>query len=263
MNILLVHGNGGANSRFRLLFDLHRQRSDGQTQLYLPLLPGFEGRPLPGADEAQDRWTPFLTALGKAVSVRPQEPWTLYGHGIGGSLLLEWMARDWRPGPGPAFQPEQVILHAPIGASLRDRFFPKVMKAKVMRSFVHWLIYQRWLRWRWKRKLFLHPDRIPADLLDQFFNDYRRCEAFPLFFDLITPDWYAQTKAQLQGKNFQFVWGERERVVASKYLDYWKRDFPNSQFDVIPGWDHFPMLEQPEDFYEYLLGAVQCRSTNK
>ena len=52
----------------------------------------------------------------------------------------------------------------------------------------------------WEKKLFLFPDRIPAHLRKQFFEDYRRCAAFTTFFDLITPQWYEVVQQQLKNR---------------------------------------------------------------
>ena len=232
MNLLLLHGNGGANSRFRLVAELHLERGDRSKTLHLPLLPGFEGRPL--VRDKKDEWRPFLEALAHVVSKEAEQEWVFYGHGIGGSILLEWAARNWQYAP-EGFQPKQIVLHAPIGASLEHRFFPKLMKPKPVRKLIHWMIYQPWLRKRWKKKLFLHPERIPRDLIVRFFVDYKNCEAFPLFFDLITPSWYRKVQSKLKDQKFYFLWGEKERVVASQYLDYWRRDFPKSDFEIVPG----------------------------
>jgi pimeloyl-ACP methyl ester carboxylesterase len=52
------------------------------------------------------------------------------------------------------------------------------------------------------------------------------------------------------------MWGDKERVVASKYLDLWKADFPNSEFHLVKDWDHFPMLEQVDSFYEEMVQLI-------
>lgn len=227
-------------------------------EVVIPQLPGFAGRPLP-ADAPY--WDQFMLALGKTVAHAPEANWVLYGHGIGGSLLLEWAARNYALPDGTHLQPEQVILHAPIGASLEHRFFPKLMKPAFIRHFMHWLIYQPAMQSIWEQRLFLYPDQIPADLRRQFFADYRTCAAFPVFFDLITPTWYRQTQQQLQNGTFHFIWGERERVVASKYLAFWERDFPQATVEIIPEWDHFPMLEQLEEFTHKMVQLIQRSST--
>jgi pimeloyl-ACP methyl ester carboxylesterase len=254
MNVLLIHGNGGASSRFRPFLERLEKEPAPLVKAWVPELPGFEGRPLP---EGPVNWEVFLQPLQDVVGDRPDEAWILYGHGIGGSILLEWAGRGFPLGNRPSWQPQGVLLHAPIGASLGHRWFPKVMKVKVMRSLIHWLIYQKWLQKAWEKKLFLQPEQIPGNLRDQFFADYQSCAAFPHFFDLIDEDWYRKVQAQLREQAFHFLWGEEERVVASRFLQYWKDDFPNATFELIPGWDHFPMLETPEAFFQKMMQLLQ------
>ncbi|MEN0003904.1 MAG: alpha/beta hydrolase [Bacteroidota bacterium] len=256
MNLLLVHGNGGANARFQL-FTAKAEAQNAPYTIHLPKLPGFEGRPLP---ETGEPWSWFLEALAEAVEGVAGE-WVYYGHGIGGSILLEWAKRGWRNQAGEAFVPKEVILHGIIGASLQYRFFPKLMKPKLMRNLIHYLISAPFLQQRWEKKLFLYPERIPADLRQQFFADYKRCAAFPVFFDLITPAWYSEVQAAIGNQPFHFLWGSRERVIASKFLAYWKNDFPNARFTIIEGWDHFPMLEQVDEFYTELTTLIETTTT--
>lgn len=250
----MVHGNGGARSRFRLFEERIKEKEKERLDLYFPLLPGFEGRPLPAG---ADRWEPFISALSQELRGKEKEPWIYYGHGIGGSLLLEWASRGWKRPDGGSVLPRAVILHGSIGASLDKRLFPLLMKPVAVRRIIHWLIYQPWLQPFWERKLFQDASRIPRELRRQFFRDYERCEAFPVFFDLITPAWYERVKVDVGRMDFHFLWGDRERVVASRHLDSWKRDFPNATFEVVPGWDHFPMLDEPGAFCEKMITIVQ------
>ena len=246
--LLLLHGNGGASARFQPFLELLGKEEAGRLTALVPKLPGFEGRPLPGGNA---NWLPFINALQRLVEQEGKdEEWVLYGHGIGGSLLLEWASRGWPLANGSRLAPRRVILHGCIGASLEHRFFPKLMQPLAVRRILQWLIAWPALQPIWERRLFLYPERIPAHLRQQFFRDYKTCAAFSLFFDLIAPDWYRSVQQRLQGENFYFIWGDKERVVASRFLKYWQKDFPHSTFDIVPGWDHFPMLDQPEEFYE-------------
>jgi pimeloyl-ACP methyl ester carboxylesterase len=252
--LLILSGNGGGRTRFLPL--LERLAADERPifQAVLPELPGFDGRPLPGG---QPRWEPFLEALQAAVAEQPGGDWVAYGHGIGGSLLLEWASRDWAmPDGQAAFRPRQVLLHGIIGASLEQRFFPKLMQPRPVRWLMQRLIAWPPLRPVWERRLFQQPAAIPEGIRRQFFRDYAACAAFPVFFDLITPGWYRGVQQALREEHYRFIWGSEERVVASRYLAYWQRDFPRARFEVVPGWDHFPMLEAPDAFYRYLKNLI-------
>ena len=251
----MVHGNGGASTRFALFQDLLEERGPASLQLRLPELPGFDGRPLP--PQAKISWEPFLAPLRALLHSELDEPWIFYGHGIGGSLLLEWAAREWSLSNGSAARPSRVILHGSIGASLEHRLFPQLMRPAPVRALAQWLIHQPLLQQCWERKLFQHPERIPPALRRRFFSDYRHCAAFPVFFDLITPEWYRRVQRKTEHHPFYFLWGDRERVVASRYLRYWRRDFPRATFEVVPGWDHFPMLDHPEAFHQKIVGLTE------
>ena len=248
----MLHGNGGANARFERFVD-KVQSEQVNFEVVLPQLPGFEGRPLP---KAKDQWLPFLEALSTTVEQSPEAEWIFYGHGIGGSILMEWAARDWQSSIANNIKPKAVILHSCIGASLKERFFPKLMKPMPMRLLIKKMIGASFLQPFWEKKLFLFPDCIPVHLRKQFFEDYRRCAAFTTFFDLITPQWYEVVQQQLKNQPFHFMWGDKERVVASKYLDLWKADFPNSEFHLVKDWDHFPMLEQVDSFYGEMVQLI-------
>lgn len=255
MNVLLIHGNGGANARFDLFKKIHEADPDSGFKLFFPELPGFEGRPLGRADRG---WHIFIEALQKLISNEKEEQWILYGHGIGGSILLEWANIAFQLSQGEDWSPKAVILHAPVGASLSKRWFPKLMKPRAIRSFLHFLIYQKALQPTWERRLFLYPDQIPQAVRDQFFKDYKRCEAFPLFFDLITPEWYKEINEFVHTYPFCFIWGEKERVIASKFVEYWKSDFPNAEFEIVENWDHFPMLDTPDDYYQFMKNMFEA-----
>ncbi len=262
MNILLIHGNGGASSRFQLFLDKMAAEQPGGIEVFIPQLPGFEGRPLPKGKVA---WDIFLQPLQELIEMRADQPWLFYGHGIGGSLLMEWAARDFVLLSGQAFHPDSVVLHAPIGASLAHRWFPKVMKFKGLRSLIHWLIYQKWLQQKWEKKLFLHPKKISSELKDRFFSDYKNCSAFPHFFDLIDEKWYAEVQQKISHFPFYFLWGAKERVVASRFLGYWKKDFPAASFELVEEWDHFPMLEDSGRFFTKIMerAAAAANKPNK
>jgi len=249
----MIHGNGGASSRFQPFLEIV-DREGTDYEVMLPALPGFEGRPLPPAD---DYWTSFLQALEQAVVAAGADgEWILYGHGIGGSILLEWAAQDWIMAGRTDWKPKAVILHSCIGASLQVRWFPRLMKPKWVRLLIQRMVHTPLLQPLWERRLFLDPTAIPAGQRRQFFQDYARCAAFPVLFDLITVPWYRRVQQRVGHQHFYFLWGDQERVVASRHLALWQNDFPESTFAVIPDWDHFPMLEQPEAFFQVLSERI-------
>lgn len=253
LRVLMLHGNGGSTTRFRPFLELVRNRSE--ISFHIPSLSGFDGRPLPKSDQY---WDLFLSECEKIVGEYPTDKWAVYGHGIGGSLLLELANRKFAFPGGTIIEPESIILHSCVGASLSQRWFPSLMKPKIMRSLIHRMIYSPLLRSMWERRLFLHPENIPDELKTQFFEDYRHCAAFPVWFDLITPAWYRSVVETASTYPLSFLWGAEERVIKAKYLPLWQQDFPNANIDLVEDWDHFPMLDSPQAFTRKLLSLLDA-----
>ncbi len=251
-NVLILHGNGGSRTRFvPLLKRLIVQYPE--IQAVIPALSGFDGRPI---SKQASHWDLFVSEIREAIGEQIDKPWVLYGHGIGGSILMELAARDFRFADGTQLQVSQTILHAPIGATLQYRRFPKLMRPPLMRRLGKWLLTRKSLQKPWEKRLFQDAETIPPYLRDQFFRDYTQCAAFGIFFDLITPPWYEAVREKIRQLPFLFLWGEDERVIKVAHLQHWRADFPRATFEIVPGWDHFPMLEQPEAFTEKFVSLV-------
>ena len=169
---------------------------------------------------------------------------------------MEWAARDYPLPNGKALQPQQVILHSIIGASLHKRFFPKLMRPMWMRKLMQRLIAAPWMQPRWEKRLFRFPEQIAPALKRQFFADYAQCAAFPVFFDMLTVPWYRSVRSRHDGHLWHLVWGDLERIVAAKYLDLWRQDFPQATIESVPEWDHFPMLDQPMEFVQKIGNLI-------
>ncbi len=257
--LLLLHGNGGTRTRFLPFLDRLQSKSV-DLEPFIPELAGFEGRVLPKLPDPKAYWDLFLENIWKTVKPSAEEDWIFYGHGIGGSLLMELAARDYYFPNGIQVKPRKLILHSCIGASLKKRFFPKLMKPMFVRKTMQSLVASPWMQSIWEKKLFQHPENIDEDLKKQFFQDYKNCHAFAVFFDMITPQWYQKTYPKIDNQPVIFLWGDQERVVAAKYLDLWKADFPQAQFELVAGWDHFPMLDDPDTFTKKLLETIQISS---
>ncbi|MEO1448659.1 MAG: alpha/beta hydrolase [Bacteroidota bacterium] len=251
-HLLLLHGNGGTRTRFVPMLEQWPALYP-EVELHIPELSGFAGRPLPASG---DYWSVFLQEIGKCVADVDSIDWVLYGHGIGGSLLMEWGARGYPLPDGSRLKPRKVILHSIIGASLHKRFFPKLMRPMWIRSLMQSLITARWMQPRWEKRLFRFPDQIPSDLKRQFFADYAECEAFPVFFDMLTVPWYRSVRERHDGADWHLLWGDLERIVAAKYLDLWRADFPAATIESVPDWDHFPMLDQPMEFVQKIGNLI-------
>jgi pimeloyl-ACP methyl ester carboxylesterase len=174
-----------------------------------------------------------------------ERPRALLGTGIGGSLALELLQR----------YPEQVdrlILHAPVGAHLDRRRFPKLMKAPGVGWLAQTLIGSPLLRPFWRRLFFETP--LEEAFVKEFFEGYRRCQVFSQMFDLITHSWWCG----LQPVTVPTVilWGGRERLLSPDQGSPFAQLLPNSRLEILPHWRHFPMIEQPLEFVRKVEEAL-------
>ncbi len=229
--VIAIHGNGGGAFRFARLAPLFT--ADGAIAFEALTLPGFGGR----RRDAACRTLADYAAHIEAVVTRFPPPRILLGHGIGGSLVLEYLQH---------FAPSVagVILHAPVGAQLDTRWFPRLMRFTAARELGKFLLAAPALRPLWRRMFFSNP--VPRAFLDQFFAEYGRCEAFGDMFDLITADWFAGLRPVALPS--VLLWGARERVLRLEQAADFRAKLPQAAIEVVRDWDHFPMVEQPEDY---------------
>ncbi len=227
--VVALHGNGGGAFRFARILphlppDVHFQAVT---------LPGFAAQP---ADAALRTMRDYACYLRDAVVAEPR-PRVLLGHGIGGSIALEFAQHF----PGEI---DGMILHAPVGARLETRFFPRLMALPGARALGQRLIASPLMRPFFTRLFFTQP--IPSDDLERFFDGYRQCAVFAQMFALITPAWFhALSPVKVPSI---LLWGRRERVLSVKHARDYDHVLPDNELHIVSHWDHFPMLEQPEDY---------------
>lgn len=238
MTIIALHGNGGGAFRFERV----KPFIPAAIRFQPLTLPGFAGQP---ADPTLRTLPDYAAYLRRVIAVEPR-PLVLLGHGSGGSLALEF-AQCF------AAEIDGLILHAPVGTRLESRLFPRLMALPGARRIGQWLFSARIARPLFKRLLFSQP--VPAGYLDRFFDEYRRCVVFGQMFDLITPAWFNSLHSI--DLPTALLWGERERVLRVNQLDDYRALLPHHLIRVIPGWDHFPMIEQPEEYANEVVKLVR------
>ena len=233
MTVIAIHGNGGGGFRFsRLKTDF---------PLLCPTLPGFEGgRVL----ESYRAYADFLQGLVREV----EGPKFLLGTGIGGSLVLEYLQHYPDSVDG-------VVLHAPVGARLESRWFPRLMSVPGVAFLVKFLISWRLLRPLWLRLFFRNGTTLPTKIVDRFFAAYAECGAFVPMFEWITADWWTGLKPV--DIPSCLLWGGRERMLKAEHVQDFKEKLPAATVRIVEHWDHFPMLEQPEEFSLELKAIVR------
>ncbi|MEO0495433.1 MAG: alpha/beta hydrolase [Actinomycetota bacterium] len=229
IHVVAVHGNGGGSTRFAMLGN---SLADGVT-LHAVDLPGFNGVPLDPAADSVPAYADHLARL-----LPDDRPVVILGHGIGGSIALDLVSRN----------PDLVdglILHAPVGAHLDSRLFPKLMSPPIVRRFVRRAISAKPMR------SFLHGRFFPTGVVEPhrtaFFEGYRTCEAFGLMFDIITAPWFEGLEPVTDVPSI-LLWGSGDRVLDAEHTGQFQEKAPNAEVEIIDGWDHFPMLEQPDAY---------------
>jgi Predicted hydrolases or acyltransferases (alpha/beta hydrolase superfamily) len=238
MTIIAIHGNGGGGFRFSRLAEFMPKG----VKLVAPTLPGFSNRPS----------DPFLTDLKSyAASIietvsNEAAPRILLGHGIGGTILLEFAQKHAELAGG-------FIFHAPVGSSLKSRFFPNLMKIPMAPQLGRYLFSEPLLRPIFRSLVF--SKKVPGDFCNQFFDEYRACSVFDQMFDIITPEWFASLKPI--STPAALLWGARDRAIRITELKYFQPLLINSLTKVVDSWAHFPMIEEPEEYAQQIIKIAE------
>jgi pimeloyl-ACP methyl ester carboxylesterase len=242
-----VHGNGGGAHRFARV----AEHLPPDVRLVAVTLPGFANRP---ADPSIQSLAGFADALALLVAAEPR-PRVVLGHGIGGSIVLDLIQEQ-------ADLLDGLILHAPVGTRLERRIFPRLMAVPGARALGQRLFASPILRPLWRRLLFSRP--IPKAYLDRFFEEYGQCSVFSQMFDAITPAWFRSLRPiDLPSA---LLWGEGERLLSVDQIEDYRRLLPRAIVRRVPGWGHFPMIEQPREYAEEVAALTravvrpECRS---
>ena len=241
--IVAVHGNGGGASRYALV----APAMPDDVEFRPVTLPGFSTEPrdpsLRTLGDYADRVADLFADLDQPI---------VLGHGIGGSIALDLASR----------RPELLgglVLHAPVGASLDTRLFPRVMRTQVVRSAVRRGISSRLARPVLRRIFF--PHGAPHEVLDVFFEEYRHCEAFGDMFDLIDREWF-DSIPPVGDVPAVLLWGQNDRVLRSGQSDEIRSKLPDAEVVIREGWDHFPMIEQPQEYADEIVAIASRLATS-
>lgn len=238
-SLIALHGNGGGGFRFARSEPYFEQ----DVNFIAPTLPGFAGVP---RDPALVRLRDYGDALHQAVAAAPR-PRVVLGTGIGGSIVLEMMQHH-------AVDVDGVILHAPVGTRLDTRLFPKLMSLPGMKTLGQYTFSSQLTRPIFRRLLFHEP--LPDAYVNRFFDEYRRCAVFGQMFEIITPAWFESL--QPIATPAVLLWGEREKILSVDQLEDYKALLPNHQVKVVPDWDHFPMVETPQEFAQVVTELAEA-----
>ncbi len=243
LTIIAVHGNGGGSFRFERL---RRHVPDG-VRLVAVDLPGFGGRPLPQRPATMD----LLAGALRDELTDDRAPIVVLGHGIGGSIALSALQGVDVAG---------LILHAPVAARLDTRWFPRLMRPAPVRAAVKWAISSLPARLIGRALLFRDSD-VPRSYVDRFLGEYLYAEAFADMFDLLTVEWFEQLEPLTTPTTI--LWGDGDRVLGADQATDLLRVVPHATTETVAGWGHFPMIEQPEEYLDRVIGIARSLLTRQ
>ncbi len=238
ISVIAVHGNGGGAFRWeRLPVPLARG-----VELHAITLPGFAGIPLPSGPASMATFTDAIVAEVEARA----EPRVLLGHGIGGALALDAVAHRPQLVAG-------LILHAPVGANLDQRWFPRIMSAPVIRRLAKAVVASPLTQRLAGRRLFADT---PPEYGRRFLAEYGRADGFEVMFDLLTSEWFDGLPDTSVPTSI--LWGDRDRILQPSQADDLARRLRHGERRIIEGWGHYPMIEQPAD-YATVVAEIAAR----
>lgn len=237
ISVIAVHGNGGGAFRWErlplpLVEGLPGDESTQRIELHGITLPGFQGTALPAGPITMST---FTDAIAAEVDVSPA-PRVLLGHGIGGALALDAVAN--RPDLA-----DGLILHAPVGANLDERWFPRVMSKPIVRKTAKGVVGSPFMAAVAGPRLF---SGAPAAYGRRFLQEYQRADGFEVMFDLLTAEWFDALPTTSVPTTI--LWGDKDRVLQVGQADDLAQRLTHSNRRIVPGWGHYPMIEQPQDY---------------
>ncbi len=209
--------------------------------------PGFEGRPAVGSlDE-------FLAAMADfSRTIRPR-PVAAVASGIGAMIALGLRSR------GELLE-VPMIFQGPVLWGLEQRTFPKLMRPRLARRLLKWLITLPIVQARFTRKHLRRP--IDRQTRDRFFAGYAECSAFSSFFDWFTPDLLRTLEAKFResprGLERVTIWnGGHDDVVGLDDVCATEHAL-GVAWPVVtfPKWGHYPTIDEPEEWAEALCHAL-------
>lgn len=244
--VLFLGGNGHARARLaaarRAL-----ERCRGPQLLEIPY-PGFENRP---AAATRDE---FLDAVSSFCRERGEGAAAAYATGIGALIALALRAR------GELCLP--LIFQGPVLWGIQHRRFPRIMRSRLARELLTWIMSRPWFQARLSQRLLVRP--LDSSTREDFFDGYARCRSFGDLFAWFTPEWLEKLKAELSARpgalegikvwvgGLDCVVGLGETLATERALGV---RWPLAEF---AGWGHYPMIDEPEEWANALRNDVEA-----
>ena len=233
MHLYLLSGNGSIKAWWEDALPLFT------TKKPIPLeLPGF------GAN-TDPRYRSF-DQLSDALLEMTEPGHEIFAVGINALVVLHALKK----------QPDhfaQTILLAPVGAFLAERRFATIMKRKVVRKPIYFLLKN--FPKVFKRKF--SSKQWTTDQYKRMGEGYRQCKAFEAYFDFTNPhdvldgfEWITSP--------IEIIWGTRDAVLGLGQLAAWDSILPRAEltYREKPNWEHYPYIDDPAEFVAFMENFV-------
>lgn len=240
LTIITVHGNGGGGFRFERMHSY----MPPHVALVCPTLPGFANEP---KDPSLTTLSDFADRLHPVVQQAQQMKGkiVLLGHGIGGSIALDYLQRHAKAIDG-------LILHAPVGAMLDKRAFPMFIRIPGVAMLGQHMFASALLRPYFARRLFKHP--VPAEFQARFFGEYANCRVFADMFFMINHQWFSSLHP-IETPTI-ILWGEDDNVLTPDQIDAFRPLLHAHKIVRPANWAHFPMCDMPKEYCNQIVSLA-------
>jgi pimeloyl-ACP methyl ester carboxylesterase len=242
--VLLLHGLGATNASFLpTLWDLAQDH-----RVLAPDLPGFgdTDKPIRRYD------SPFFARWARAfIDQTGIQRADVVGNSMGGRVAIEL-------GLEAPERVDRLVLLAPSPAFIRRRQFVRIVRLlRPELAVVRLPMRHRSVVWGIKR-LFSRPERLPDPwylaAADEFLRVFARARARIAFFSAARQIYleepfgdvgFWERLPSLRVPSL-FVWGERDRLVPSKFARHVERALPAATSVILQDCGHVPQYELPD-----------------
>ena len=252
--LVLLHGYADSADTWRLLLD--RLRKEGRAAVALDM-PGF------GAADHLDPDVPVLEQLD-AFADAAVEQWAsqdggsvvLAGNSLGGTAAMRAAERDTEG------RIAGLVPIAPAGLEM-PTWFAAIQGAPLVKAMlsspvpVPQATLQRAIGSTYRVLAFASPRRADAGVVNAFTSHMRTREDLVRVIatgSRLMPEIRAPFHLDRVRCPVLVVWGERDRMVASKGAERIVAELPDTRVELLPRCGHCPQIEEPDRLAELLSG---------
>jgi pimeloyl-ACP methyl ester carboxylesterase len=251
--LILLHGFGDSADTWRLLFD--RLRKQGRAAVALDM-PGF------GAAALLDREAPIIpqldsfaeAAIERWAAESPSGEVVIAGNSLGGTVALRAAERD------EGSRLAGVVPVAPAGLEM-PTWFAAIQSAPLVRAMLRSPVpipesaVRRAVGSTYRVLAFASPRKADDAVVGAFtthFGSQRDVARMLATGERLMPEIKAPFDLGRVRCPVLVVWGERDRMVASKGADLIVAALPETRIELLPRCGHCPQIEEPDRLAELL-----------